>query len=189
MMTLRDKLREATGARHTALERTALMITFTGPSLTRAVYADYLGRQWQLHAAMEAELGRWAPPGWAQTRLIKVGWLAQDLAVLGLDPPPQRALAWPAPTQATAALGAMYVLEGATLGVQIVARRAPQVTAAARRFLDGYGGCTGARWREFLGALEGVPGSDWDEVCRGALDTFDAFLALFSEPAHEPIPV
>jgi len=188
-MTLRTRLREATGARHIALEQTELMIGFTRPGLTSAVYADYLGRQWQLHTVMEPELERWAPPGWAQLRLVKAAWLAQDLAALGLEPPPRRALAWPAPTQATAALGAMYVLEGATLGVQIVARRAPQVTTAARRFLDGYGQHAGVLWREFLVVLEAVPDPRQAEVCRGAIDTFDAFLALFSEPVYEPIPV
>jgi heme oxygenase len=188
-MTLREELRNATSARHSALEGTELMNLFTGPALTRAVYADYLNRQWQVHSVMEAALAPWVPPGWVQSRLVKVAWLTQDIAAIGSNLPVRRSLAWSVPTEATEALGAMYVLEGATLGVQIVARRAPEVTASARRFLDGYGPHTGARWREFLVALEAVPSPAHAQVCRAAVDTFDAFQALFSEAVHEPTAV
>lgn len=162
------------------------MQRFAGPGLTPAVYADYLRRQWQLHAVMEAALAPWVPPDWVRLRLVKASWLAQDLAALGSTLPPPRKPVWPEPTQASKALGALYVLEGATLGVQVVARRAPGVTAGARRFLDGYGPHTGAAWREFLSVLESTPADAHASLCRAAVETFDAFLVLFSEAVHEP---
>jgi heme oxygenase len=87
--------------------------------------------------------------------------LVRDLLMLGLSPNDVRALPL-APTlppveSREAALGCLYVLEGATLGGRVIARHAQRTlgldveTGAA--FFSGYGSDVGAYWQRFCSLL------------------------------------
>lgn len=183
MPSLHQRLRSATAASHAALEDAALMVAFSAAGASADVHAAYLSRQWALHQAIEPELRRWFDAGFARLRLHKSDWLLQDLAALGCDIEPAR-IAWPAPRSRAEALGAAYVLEGATLGTRQIVKSLPPEhpgRGPAGRFLRGYDVDTGACWKAFLALLEGVDATEWPAVVAGADATFDAVKVLFSE--------
>jgi heme oxygenase len=114
------------------------------------------------HAPLEAALGRL---DWTGTlpdvgdRLVKAGWLAQDLERLGVPPPAWSASATtPCPRSTAEGLGCLYVLEGATLGGAVVGRvvaaRLGLTAQHGARFFHGYGERRGVLWRRFLGARD-----------------------------------
>lgn len=86
----------------------------------------------------------------------KLRWLDDDLSVVG-----ELVLATIPMTyslsDASAAFGAVYVIEGATLGGQVIARQViPSLALAPERgcrFFSGYGSETGERWRDTRDAI------------------------------------
>jgi len=77
--------------------------------------------------------------------------LRADLAALHVDAATlPRATELPDVHDLGRALGALYVLEGSTLGGQVLAREVARGAAGApTSFLNGAGGDTGARWTSF----------------------------------------
>jgi heme oxygenase len=84
------------------------------------------------------------------------------------------------------ALGAFYVLEGATLGGQILLRHLTRHFEGAAvggfAFFRAYGEQVGPMWKAFGEVLTGASvraaSGDFDSrAVRGAMDTFDAFQA------------
>jgi heme oxygenase (biliverdin-IX-beta and delta-forming) len=186
LLNLRDTLKEATAGDHAALERTGVLRAFSSDCISPAVYADYLARQWHLHRVMEPVLQGWLGAGWADARLVKSLWLQQDLATLHCAAE-ARQIAWDRPHSAAQALGTMYVLEGATLGIRQSVRALPATHPAhgpANRFVQGYGEHTGSRWKDFLARLEDVDSMLWPDVVAGASAAFGAFETHFSERIH-----
>jgi heme oxygenase len=186
MATLRDTLRAATAAEHAALERTGVLRAFSCADTTPAVYAEYLARQWRVHRLIEPVLHTWIDEGWAAARLVKSKWLRQDLATLQCCAEP-REVAWNPPCSRAQAMGTMYVLEGATLGIRQSVRALPSGHPAhgpANRFVQGYGLHTGARWKDLLARLEEVDAVHWPDVVIGAADAFRAFETHFSDGSH-----
>lgn len=80
------------------------------------------------------------------------------------------------------ALGAMYVLEGSTLGGKIILKtlRSRGVSTGELHFLDPYGKQAGAMWRTFLSILERETAPDqtaMNECVSGAIKAF-TFAAI-----------
>ncbi len=79
---------------------------------------------------------------------------------------------------ASAALGGMYVLEGSTLGGQIINRHLSKVlgdsVAGKTTYLTAYNGQTGSMWKIFLQLLceAGATTANEDEIIDSAVDTF-----------------
>ena len=185
---LRDTLRHATAAAHRALEATALMGSVSAGVPSRETYVAYLLGHWRVHAGLEPALAARLPATWASGRLLKTTWLQDDLRALG-----QPLHAAPAPACAIGsqaqALGVMYVLEGATLGLSVVTRRLPPThpaVAGAGRFMAAYGEQTGSRWTGFLRQLATVDRAEWPVACAAAQATFSTFQQVFEAawPAH-----
>ena len=118
----------------------------------------------------------------------KAGLLRDDLAALGHGPGDVDALpecgAFPSPRSEAEQLGCMYVLEGATLGGQVVLRHveAGRIGVTPReggRFFNSYGPAVGPMWRSFLAELErrATTPAARDAVVGFARDTFAAFDA------------
>jgi heme oxygenase len=76
-------------------------------------------------------------------------------------------------------LGAMYVIEGSTLGGQYIARHVEYALGLAPgvgdSYFRGYGDRTGAMWREVQHALEGIHDKDADVVIGAAKKMFSEF--------------
>jgi heme oxygenase len=104
---------------------------------------------------IEGELTRHAPSlarsGYDLVERSKLGWLDRDLTALGSLRPGAIQIGYSLP-DSTAAFGAIYVIEGATLGGQVISRQVIPALALSReggcRFFSGYGVDTGERWRE-----------------------------------------
>ncbi len=178
-------LRVATRAEHAAIE--AVLGLDGAFDLARYIAAlqgfDAFLRLWEPRAAA-ALPARLRP--WFEAR--RRGHLARaDLALLGaLSRPALRAVPVVQIRSAAQALGGMYVVEGSSLGAQVIARR------LADRFgigLDNGGAFFGARgaatvplWREFCGQLELEVATDntaRDQACRGAVQAFEQLRATF----------
>lgn len=117
----------------------------------------------------------------------KSTWLASDLVDLGFEPGKISTLPHcqiiPAVNTVNSGLGVLYVLEGATLGGQVVIRdladRFGYNSAFGGRFFSSYGLAVGAMWREYLQVLEqaGLDAAARAEIERAAIDTFRSLLA------------
>jgi len=87
----------------------------------------------------------------------KVRWLIEDLRALGYSEGPisqfPRCADLPAPNNLAQALGCLYVIEGSTLGGQVIRREVERrlgiSPGSGATFFAGYGDETGRRWREF----------------------------------------
>jgi heme oxygenase (biliverdin-IX-beta and delta-forming) len=77
-------------------------------------------------------------------------------------------------------LGCLYLLEGSTLGSQIISRRLEEQLQLSERtgasFFNAYRGVTGARWMEFKKFVSAsVNPEDTDNVVEAARETFMCF--------------
>ena len=111
-------------------------------------------------------------------------------AFASADATPARPIAWDRPRSAAEALGTIYVLDGATLGLRQSVRALPATHPArspADRFVRGYGEHTGARWQAFLAQLAAVDPVCWPQVVAGAVAAFRSFEAHYSSgPWRDP---
>ncbi len=76
------------------------------------------------------------------------------------------------------ALGAMYVLEGSTLGGSVISRKLKQneqegFGGLTFRFYESYGKDLGSRWKDFLEVLNEVPEQAWDNSLKAAKFMFN----------------
>jgi heme oxygenase len=143
-----------------------------------------VGRLWGLYSPLENAL---AVIDWVGAETLvrarrKTPWLVADLTALGIDPahlPQARAL--PAITNSADVLGVLYVLEGATLGGQVVLRwlteRLGLSATDGAQFFSSYGPRVGLMWRAYLETLEhfGVDPDVGDRIESAALSTFAVF--------------
>ncbi len=190
--SLRGRLKRATAQAHRALEA-AMDIEAKCRDLD--AYRGMVARLWGLYAPLEATLARVDWPG-AETLVrqrAKAGWLASDLAFLGLTPGDlenlPRAADLPVVDTVADVLGASYVLEGATLGGQIILPRLGSelglTDCAGGRFFASYGPEIGRHWRGFVDVLErfGQSPPTADRIEGAALQTFASFGRWMSDGA------
>lgn len=176
-MDLRQQLRTATAPSHERLERALHQL---GPMLDRERYTWQLKRFHGFLAVWEPALTPWFPPAFLTPR-YKLALVHQDLLALGLDAAEIAALPLCPESAALCAdpdgaLGSLYVMEGSTLGGQIITRRlrdAPWCPAQGLRYFDPYSSETGARWRETLACLAGAGTGSAPTIVAGARQTFD----------------
>ena len=179
-----QRLKLATRERHVTIESHSVLLN---PQLSLPAYRDSLTRFLGYYAPLEIRLLRAlsmhkADFGYGER--YKCPQLKDDLVALGVAPhalaetPHCQAL----PDLATPAklFGCLYVLEGATLGGQIITRHlnaslglTPQ---SGGSFFSGYGQHTGSRWKEFCAHLTAFAAqSDSDaEIVDSANATFDS---------------
>lgn len=145
---------------------------------TRPEYSNLLGRFYGYYAPWERQAaqrfpalldGRWKTP-----------LLERDLRFLGIVTAslPQCQEIPPLDTL-PATLGAMYVLEGATLGGQYITRQLkPQLELTDGQgiaFFSSYGSETGSRWKAFQTILQEHSSAAHDaEMIRSAVSTFES---------------
>ena len=204
-MDLRD-LREATRAEHDATE--ALM-PLMGPELTRGMYVAVLGMLYPLVLSWEEWAAVSAPEGLRGLvgRRRRVPLLAADLAALGAKPDAGRSAGvdWNAvlegpnghpksdPDRVAAFLGALYVMEGSTLGGRYIARHDQDVLGlepgVGNAYFRGHGEATGALWREVQEQISAVREDRAGLVIGAARRAFAWFGEVLraGETAAEPV--
>lgn len=141
-----------------------------------------------LHAGAEAVLTPWlsAVQGLDYDARRRGPDLDRDLAHFGEPAPPPCPLT--PPTSRAEALGLLYVLEGSTLGGQVIRKRLLSQGASLDgvSFLDPYGSDTGRRWKTFLTVLDRECPPDRPEAgeaaVRGGVAGFTAARAWLCAP-------
>lgn len=174
-----------------AHDRLEAQLDLLRPDLTLGQYRELLERQHRLYRPLEAQLGQVIPAEWRAAlewpARQKTGLLEADLRALGARlPAPNRTLRLPPVSGEAAAWGALYVLEGATLGGQILCRHlGPRLGLrenAGLSFYASYGALVGPRWKSFLALLSrrheaaGAHAADFQAAAvQGADETFACF--------------
>jgi heme oxygenase len=190
--TLRSRLQQATRIPHQKLERHFAL----DRRWTRQDYRALLEKLWGMTLPLEESLTRidWQGSGIVMQDRRKRAWLEADLADMGMTASAITALEtchdMPLPENLASGLGALYVLEGATLGGQVILRALqPQLgisSHAGGRFFASYGKAVGAMWRGYLAALEriGEAPAVADAIEGAALQTFCACERWFARPGR-----
>jgi heme oxygenase len=176
-----QQLRAATRAAHDRIE---LVMPVLDPRLTRPRYVRVLEALYGFYAPLEPLCARAAGADGRAIELptrAKVALLEADLGALGgtqaeiLGLPRARQL--PTVQSASQAIGALYVLEGATLGGQIIQRQLQRSlgidAGSGAAFFIGYGPRTRQMWMHFAGHLERMAGLEIDAATRAAVETFE----------------
>ena len=187
---MRPRLRQVTQDLHASVER---HFALTGRTWTNASYRNLLARLWGFYAPFESALTgvEWLGSGLRLEDRRKLPWLEADLLYLGMTRASIASLqtcdALPRISNLHDGLGALYVLEGATLGGQVILRTLQSQLdispLAGARFFASYGKRVGAMWRDYLGALEagGTTPAGADAIEHAALETFGAFHRWFGQ--------
>ena len=176
--SLHEALRADTAAAHASLERDLDWEARVG---TREGYRGLLARLYGFHAAYEPAIGAALGDEAFLSPRRRLDAAARDLAHLGATPAAVAALPAPAPVALSgpaAAMGALYVLEGSTLGGAVIGRTVSRLHGFAPEtglaYYAGRGRATGPLWIAFRARLEAIAA---DATARAA--TRDAANATF----------
>jgi heme oxygenase (biliverdin-IX-beta and delta-forming) len=186
MSSLLARIRSETRPFHERLERQMILMR---PDLSLARYRDVLEafhgfyKPWE--AAIFPLLDSALPASLASRR--KLPLLEEDIRALGGSPESVACCPdLPSTGDLALALGSMYVLEGSTLGGQIISRHLARRFCFPKqggcRFFTAYGPETGRMWREFGAILENQSGPEFDDqAVSSACATFAKFHAWFAK--------
>ena len=175
------ELRSGTHTLHVALEK---RLPFFSDSLDTGLYTRLLAAYYGFYQAIEDALthSAWIPPGFDLHARLKTPALEQDLQALNINPGTlAQCPTLPAMNSQGSVLGVLYVLEGATLGGNVLRKRiAEHLGLDAHNgcaFLYVYGEATGRQWKSFLEFLSDVPldAQGCDEAVNAACSTFSCF--------------
>lgn len=178
---LMSRLKQATLDRHREVE--ALMPVLH-PSLSRVAYARLLSQLQAVVGPLEARLLTLPfPPAFELHLRLKAPLLARDLSHLPSVSPTTPAM--PQLPGVFEGLGALYVLEGATLGGQVIARHLQRnlniQSQSGSAYFHAYGVATGPMWLALTEAMNrSVALEDEERVIVGAQHTFELFHQVLS---------
>lgn len=123
-------------------------------------YRALLAKFFTLYEPLEREMTRaidWPAAGWDFAARLKTPLLRDDL--LALNTTEAEWAAWPRcedlpiPANLGEGVGVLYVLEGSTLGGQMISKQFSQTLGirpeTGGKFFAGYGAATGTQWRAF----------------------------------------
>ena len=180
-------------------ERAEAALPLMDDGLTLDRYRDTLGAFLGVYWPLEERLGAlhaWDALGFDFERRRKAGLIDRDLLALGLsaadvalvplcpDLPPVDTL--------PRALGALYVMEGATLGGQVIRRRLERTlgldATGGVAFFSSYGDGVGPMWKEFQGLVRRsiATHDELDAMVDSAAATFDTLTSWIARaPVHD----
>jgi heme oxygenase (biliverdin-IX-beta and delta-forming) len=174
-----ERLRRETVPDHNSVEQS---VPLMDEGLTRDTYVSCLLKLHGIIAAWEewavANAPVWIQPFLAARRRAQL--LRLDLTWFGAEDPDDERPTLPQMADAAGVLGAMYVMEGSTLGGQLIARHVERVLDLAPgqgdAYFRGHNERTGRLWKEFCDVLQTkVPDSETDAVISGAKAMFRVF--------------
>ena len=172
-LSILARLRQETRPAHDALEQQEFNRALSAGTLTEAATHRFLAKLYGFVVPFEEQLRRHAAefgPEWELERRARAHLLRQDLpqaAELPLAPnlPPLHTRAQ--------LLGGLYVLEGSTLGGQVIARQLAKAGIPARAYFGGHAEQTGALWKSFTALLTAAATPDLaDDIVASATLTF-----------------
>lgn len=183
---LLPRLRLETRPFHDGVEANSFNLALTAGTVTAAETAHFLARMYGFMQPYEDTLRQHAAdfgPDWQLEQRYRAPFILEDLVRLGHPavPPPCPTLP-PLHTRAQL-LGAMYVMEGSTLGGQVIARHLAAADIAGRTFFAGRAERTGPLWKQFTQLLEAAAGTvDADAIVASAILTFQTLAAWLTLP-------
>lgn len=180
--TLHSYLKQACDAHHQALHHHPLLQRLFQPDLSKQDYIKILSGFYQVYQPIETTLDEYLEPhalafNYQQRR--KCPSLLDDLHTLNARIP-ETEIRFDL-QQTGQIIGVLYVLEGSSLGGQVITRalqqQHPELPVA---FFNGYGSLTGGYWQTFLTFAEAFcPYGDRPIAAQAAIQVFDALLAHF----------
>lgn len=158
-MILHD-LKEKTSEQHQQLESHPLLHQLTSTNLSLPVYTTILHKFYGYFSPIEELVNQFSLesylPDFAERR--KTQLLLQDLEKLDQEMSIQLCDNLPAIYNIESAMGALYVMEGSTLGGQMISRQLEKTLgltpSRGTAFFYGYGKETGKRWKKFQEGLQ-----------------------------------
>jgi heme oxygenase len=181
------KLKEATQEQHKDLENT---VNVMDQMFSPEDYKKLLCKFYRFYSAIEPEIDKLdlAAAGYEFNERRKLPKLEADLKSLNVFEKAKALPRWgglPALENNAQAFGSLYVMEGATLGGQIINRHLKEHLGVSPEnggaFFNGYGAQTGPLWKEFVRITTEFAGdgaSD-DVIVKNAQDTFDSLRDCF----------
>ncbi len=176
-------LRRSTRHQHARLNRHPLLAQLLSPQLTLSSYHHLLKRYAPFYQACDQRFLQGIKVFNLDldfTPRLKTGWLSQDLAFFN-DSSPILPPELPPLLSAPQLIGEIYVLEGSTLGGQLISRHLEAQLAltasSGARFFNGYTHLTDAYWKDFSQFLERHLSHEADlvEACGAANQLFKLF--------------
>jgi heme oxygenase len=150
-------------------------------------YGRLLQRWYGFYAPVEAQLARHQIDGLDLIARKKVPLLCRDLGQLGLEAPAHYITGYDETETPARALGCLYVLEGSTLGGQLISRELHSrlgITADnGGAFYASYGSQIGPMWRQFGQVVESYAcahGGE-DDMVDAARTTFERLRVWLGE--------
>jgi heme oxygenase len=186
------ELKAATRAQHEATED---VVGFEAATRDLLSYRHLLEKFYGFYAPTEQKLQQVSGLANAVPDIparMKTNLLRDDIKDLGGDAsnlPLCQSL--PDLSNTSQAIGCVYVLEGATLGGQILSRQAKNALAVtpeyAGRFFSSYGPKVGSMWKSFSQSADAYSESHPSErsaIVKSATDTFSALSSWMQAPRH-----
>jgi heme oxygenase len=175
-------LRTETRPYHDALEQNEFNRTLQDGTITAPITHRFLARLYGFLVPYEARLRQHDfAPEWQIGQRQRAHLILQDLGVEAAALPlclqmPTLA-AWPQ------LLGAMYVLEGSTLGGQVLSRQLAKAGIEARSYFTGNGEQTGPLWKSFCERLSAAATEENQaQIVASAASTFQTLHAWIEKP-------
>lgn len=187
-----SRLKAETQAYHDRIEHDRLSRELTAMEVDLGYYTQVLAIYYGFYAPLEARLigaARWDALGFDLIPRLKTPLLVRDLAHFGIEGERLRALPacadLPQVADLPAAIGCLYVLEGATLGGQLISRHLAGTLGvgpeSGTAFFSSYGPTVGPMWKAFRAFVEEyAPGSE-EAIIAGACATFTSLGRWFHE--------
>lgn len=181
-------LKQHTMLEHTRIEQTATMRALMSPSVSLAIYGSVLTKWLHWLAVNEplikVSLGHLLPPQYSKR--LHCNRVKQDLQRLNLATVTSQlsvnTLRLDNPFQA---LGAVYVLEGSTLGSQVICKRLRSKLGSELPldYYSGYGASTGQMWAELVAYINTAvkTQAQLDSILIGAKQVFSSLHGEFEQ--------
>lgn len=182
------RLRKETAGSHARLEKALALLE---PPLAQDRFVTLLERFYGFHAVWEPAIAAHFDPEFLLPRR-RLRLIENDLIALGHHPadtrPPLCFGAAALGRSPEVALGSLYVMEGSTLGGQMIARGLRGTGWGERiRYFNPYGDGTGGMWSAFKALVRTRSGTTSDpKIMAGAITTFDLLQDWLSPAFPEP---
>jgi heme oxygenase len=184
--TILVRLRAETRPYHDALEAGPFNEALRAGAPTAAVAAHFLERMYGFLQPYETALHQHEAafgPAWELPQRYRAHLILEDLGRPAADPGLPLCPNMPTLHALPQLLGAMYVLEGSTLGGQVINRQLERAGIPLRRYFAGYGERTGPMWKAFCHLLTETAALDAaDEIVASAARTFQCLDAWINKP-------
>lgn len=176
-MDLRERLKKETKSLHDKIEQTYLLKKILQHEITFNDYKCLIKKFYAFITPCEDLINSLECRSIIENRK-KIPWLEEDLHLLKMDNKFPKCIDLPVLSEHEDVLGYLYVMEGATLGGQIISKMLKtqlQITQDnGGRYFNGYGDGTEKMWNEFCSCLSSIKDiQQQNKIILSASNTFN----------------